>query len=334
MHKNKVQLPTDALVAVTYSCNAKCIMCNIWKERPQNELKPEEFAKLPASLKDINITGGEPFLRTDLPDIVQNITDKNPKVRLVISSNGFLTDRIVNFMNEIRKINRFSCIALSLDGIGEMHDEIRGINNAYDKVIRTITGLKKSGFNDIRIGYTASKHNVSHLEKVYNLSQDLGIEFTMSIVHNSDNYFSIDTNQSPDSDELEDQLKNVIYKEYRSINPRRLLRTYYLKGLIDYSRTKKRALTCQALDDFFFLDSFGNVFPCNMLEKSIGNIRESSFEEIWNSDKKQKLRNYCKNCNDCWMVCTAKSSIRREAIKVSTQVLKEAIPARLKTMTT
>src|SRR5690349_11887398 len=82
--KNK---PIDAVIAVTYKCNSKCIMCNIWKEQPQNELSSHDFLKLPKTLKDINITGGEPFLRKDLVDIAYNLTMLNPEVRLVFSSN-------------------------------------------------------------------------------------------------------------------------------------------------------------------------------------------------------------------------------------------------------
>jgi radical SAM protein with 4Fe4S-binding SPASM domain len=323
LKSNKKTSPTDALVAVTYKCNARCTMCNIWKETPKNELKPADFAKLPKSLKDINITGGEPFLRNDITEIIGEITSAIPNVRLVFSSNGFLTEKIIDDMRKIRKINSNSCIAVSLDGLKEVHDEVRGINNAYEKVINTVTGLKKAGINDIRFGYTAGKYNIDQLKNVYGLSRDLGIEFTLSVVHNSDNYFSIETNQTPELADLEKNLIPVIEQEQKTVNLRKLLRTYYMKGLIHYVKDKKRLLPCFALDDFFFLDPQGNVYPCNMLEKKVGNIQENDFNSIWNSQASATLRNYCKKCNGCWMVCTAKSSIRKNAAKVLFDISKE-----------
>jgi len=318
----------DAVIAVTYKCNSKCSMCNIWKESPKNELAPEKFSKIPAGLKDINITGGEPFLRNDLVEIIENINSVNPKARLIFSSNGFATEKIVYFMKKIKKINPNTGIGISLDGIDEMHSKLRGIDNAYSKVISTIIDLKKAGIKDIRIGFTGSNQNIQHLSKIYDIARLYDIEFTLSIVHNSENYFNIDTNLTPDFDDLEKELNYVINNEFKSINPRRLLRTFYMRGILKFQMTGKRPLACQALKDFFYMDPEGYIFPCNILNKPVGNIRENDFETIWNSAKTDKLRKYCENCNDCWMVCTAKSSIRREFLSVA----KEIIPAKIKTL--
>ncbi|MDD3150188.1 MAG: radical SAM protein [Candidatus Gastranaerophilales bacterium] len=278
--KNTKRTATDALIAVTYNCNARCKMCNIWQETLKDDLTPADFANLPKTLRDINITGGEPFLRKDLVEIIEIITSANPKTRLVFSSNGFLTDKIVKDMKAISKINKKACIAISVDGIGKMHSEIRGVEDAYNKVLETISRLKKEGIKDIRIGYTASQDNIGHLVKVYNLCKALDIEFTMSIVHNSDNYFGIDTNLPPPVGRLEEQINYVVAGEYKSFNPRRLLRTYYLKGLAEYAKYHKRPLPCQALENSFFLDPKGDIYPCNMEIISVGNIKENSFEEI------------------------------------------------------
>jgi len=327
MEKYNKSLLTDATVAVTHKCNSKCIMCNIWKEKSENELVPADFLKLPAGLEDINVTGGEAFLRKDLLEIIENLTSLSPKVRLIISSNGFLTDRIIDYMQQARKINPKSCIGISLDGIDQMHDEIRGIEGAFNKVLATISGLKKSGINDIRVCYTGSDKNISHLAKVYDFAQEHNIEFTMSIVHNSENYFNIDTNTMNDVASLESQLSHVIKKELKYYNPRRLLRTYYLKGIMSYAKTGKRLLPCTALENSFFMNAQGDIYPCNILDTSIGNIREQDFNSIWNSDKKQKLEKYCTTCNKCWMVCTVKNSIRKQPFKVAHEVLADKLSA-------
>lgn len=321
----KKTLPTNATIAVTYKCNARCIMCNIWKEESKDLLTLEDFAKLPKTLKDINITGGEPFLRKDIIDICRVLTDLNPKTRLIFSSNGLLTDKIVNSMQEIKKFNSNVGIGISIDGIDNVHSEVRGIPDAYEKALKTVKKLKEADINDIRLAFTASDKNVQDLSKVYNLAQEMGVEFTMSIVHNSDNYFNIDTNLHADYDNLEKEVNYVLQKEFKYNNPRRLMRLYYLKGILEFAKTGKRPLKCYALDNAFFMDSNGEIFPCNIEEISIGNITNQNFEEIWNAEKAQKLRKTCGNCNKCWMVCTVKNSIMKHPVQVAGQVLMDKL---------
>lgn len=319
--KTDKNLATSATIAVTYKCNARCIMCNIWKDNAKDELVPDDLLKLPTSLQDINITGGEPFLRKDIVEIVEKITAKNPKIRLIFSSNGLLTEQIVNSMREIKKINPKSGIGISIDGIGDIHSEVRGIDNAYEKALNTIKELKKANINDIRLAFTASNKNCEHLSKVYDLARELNIEFTMSIVHNSDNYFNIDTNLLTDIEILDKELKYVIQNELKFNNPRRLLRIFYLKGILEYAKTGKRALPCYALENSFFMDAKGEIFPCNMLESSVGNIKEKSFEDIWEYEKTKCLKKFCNTCNKCWMVCTVKNSIMKHPVKVCAEIL-------------
>lgn len=324
-YTNKTSLPTNATIAVTYKCNAKCIMCNIWKNTSPDILTPEDFLKLPSSLKDVNLTGGEPFLRKDIVEIAKNLTKLNPKIRLIFSSNGFLTEKIVDNMKEIQKINPNSGIGISIDGIAETHSKVRGIPTAFDNAINTIKKLKASGINDIRIAFTASNENVNELPDVYKLAQDLDVEFTMSIVHNSENYFNIDTNLIAKVEDLEKYIGKIVKKELKYFNPRRLLRTFYLNGLVDFAKNNKRPLPCYALENSFFLDANGELFPCNILETSTGNLKENSFEDLWIGEKTKKLKKYCNNCNKCWMVCTVKDSIVKHIYKVSKKVLEEKI---------
>ena len=280
---------------------------------------------MPKTLEDINITGGEPFLRKDIVEICKVLTDLNPKTRLIFSSNGLLTDKIVSSMQEIKKFNSKIGIGISIDGIGEVHSEVRGIPDAYEKALKTVKKLKESGINDIRLAFTASDKNVQDLSKVYNLAQDLGVEFTMSIVTISTIILILTPISMPIMQILEKEVQYVLQKEFKHNNPRRLMRLYYLKGILEFAKTGKRPLECYALDNAFFMDANGEIFPCNIEEVTIGNITEQSFEQIWNSEKAKKLRKTCKNCNKCWMVCTVKNSIMKHPFKVAGQVMADKI---------
>ena len=92
----------NGTVIVTYRCNARCSMCNRYKapSKPEEEISIETIKKLP-KMYFTNITGGEPFIRTDLKDIVRELYKKSD--RIVISTNGFFTDRIVDLCKEFRR---------------------------------------------------------------------------------------------------------------------------------------------------------------------------------------------------------------------------------------
>ncbi|EKD42897.1 MAG: radical SAM protein, partial [uncultured bacterium] len=121
------KLPIDCVLALTYNCNARCNMCDIWKIKNSPELTLEDVSKLPSSLRDVNLSGGEPFLRRDLPEIVAAVRKACPKARMVISTNGFLTPVIDKAMDKILQIAPDIGVAISIDGIGEMHNTVRGI---------------------------------------------------------------------------------------------------------------------------------------------------------------------------------------------------------------
>ena len=89
----------NGTIIITYRCNARCSMCNRYKapSRPEEEISIETIRKLPR-MYFTNITGGEPFIRTDLKDIVRELYKKSD--RIVISTNGFFTDRIVNLCKD------------------------------------------------------------------------------------------------------------------------------------------------------------------------------------------------------------------------------------------
>jgi molybdenum cofactor biosynthesis enzyme MoaA len=86
-------IPIDAVLAVTYNCNSKCRICQIWRNKSTNKVDSQVYNKLPPTLKHINISGGESFLRDDLPEIISVIEEQCPSSNIIISTNGFLTQK-------------------------------------------------------------------------------------------------------------------------------------------------------------------------------------------------------------------------------------------------
>ena len=135
----------------TYKCNAKCIMCSI-HERKNSDLSVKEFERFFSderlyNLKSINITGGEPTLRADLPKLVEMILDKCPLINeILINSNGLLPDLIYS---QVERILNLSCdniklwVFVSVDALDDKAEYIRGVSKAGEKACETIEKLKK-----------------------------------------------------------------------------------------------------------------------------------------------------------------------------------------------
>ena len=321
-----MHLPIDAVVAVTYTCDSRCNMCNIWKLPPGDQMSIAACSCLPATLNDVNVTGGEPFLRDDIVDLVRAIYENAEKPRIVISTNGYQNRRIACAAPELMKIGKSVGIAVSLDGIGDVHDRIRGIDGGFEKVLETLKQLKKVGYRNVRVAFTAQKENVKHLGAVYDLSRQFGFQFTTAVVQNSEFYFCTSENQQVDPEDLERELKYVMRKELLSLSPKRWLRAYFYSGVLRYNSVGERALGCRAGRDSVFIDPEGKVYPCLTLGKEMGNINESSLEEIWRSEKADEVRKAVDNCRlPCWMICTARASMKRNPRQPVIWILKNWI---------
>lgn len=327
--KFNYRLPIAAIVAVTLNCNSKCIMCDIWKNHINNELKPEEYLKLPSSLVDINLAGGEPFLRMDIVQIIKNVKKACPKARLTLITNGFLPHVIKKQIDDIYKIDPKIGLRVSLDGMAQTHYHTRRIPNAFNLVSQTIDIFKKSGIKDLGIGFTCMDHNIKELPIVHEFAVSKGLEFSVTMATSSPITFGENKHLfRPQNHNLFARtLNRVINKRFQTINPKEWIRGWFESKLIKYHKTEIRDLTCDAGDGFFYLDSLGNIFTCHVKNWYLGNIRKESFETIWNSTRSKQERQKPKTCNDCWMVCTVKSSMKKEALRVISETAKLGISA-------
>lgn len=327
----KIQ-PTNAIIAVTLRCNARCKMCDIWRIKVDGEVKSSFYERLPSDLRDINITGGEPFLRKDLPQVIEVIYSICNSPRIIISTNGLLTKKIERSMKRIIKVDPEIAVRISIDGIGREHDEIRGIPGAFTKGLESLRILRENGVKDLGIALTVMYSNVSQVSKVYDLANDWGVEFSIIIVTSSPIYFGEKESLKPSDDgALRDGFNYLVRSELRHWTPRRLARAYFDYTLWNYFHTQKRPFKCDAGQGFFYLDPCGNVYGCSVLDFCLGNLKDHSFETIWHSKKASEFRRLANDCHKCWMVCTAKTAMRRSLYKPFFWLVKNKIRARMRT---
>ena len=314
MITTKTPNPTDASIILTYRCPMRCQMCNIWKY-PTNrseEIQAKDLTSLP-KLKFINLTGGEPFIREDLDTIVEecyNHTD-----RIVISTSGWFEDRVIELAKKFPNIG----IRISIEGLSEKNDELRGHVGGFDKGLRTLLSLKKMGVKDIGFGCTVSNHNSKDMLSLYQLSLSMGMEFATAAFHNS-YYFHKEDNLISNKEEVCNDFRQLIEWQLKENNPKSWFRAWFNMGLINYIEGGRRMLPCEAGSANFFIDPWGEVYPCNGMEDkfwklSMGNIHQHSFNEIWESEQAAIVREKVRNCpKNCWMVGTA-SPVMHKYIK-------------------
>ncbi|MDD6715200.1 MAG: radical SAM protein [Firmicutes bacterium] len=289
----------NGTVIVTYRCNARCTMCNRYKapSRPDEELSIETIRKLPP-MYFTNITGGEPFIRTDLPDIVRELNKISD--RIVISTNGFFTDRIVALCKEFPNIG----IRISIEGLEQTNNEIRGLPDGFNRGYETLRKLRAMGMKDVGFGMTVQDRNAPDLVPLYELSDKLDMEFATASLHNSF-YFVEAKNIIHDRPMVAQNFEELINELLNSNSPKKWFRAYFNHGLINYIYGQKRLLPCDMSFDTFFIDPYGDVMPCNGTKDKevMGNLNTQTFDELWNSEQAEEVRRKVRHCErQCWMI--------------------------------
>lgn len=303
--KDKPFVPTDMCIILTYRCQMRCKMCNIWKNPTdcEKEITLDELKWLP-SVKFINLTGGEPFLREDIEEVVRICFTKSPRV--VISTSGWFDDRVIALAKKFPKIG----IRISIEGLSCKNDELRGQQGGFDRGLRTLLKLKEMKMKDIGFGCTVSNNNSKDMLQLYMLSRAIDVEFATAAFHNSF-YFHKSDNVITNSEEVCSNFDTLVNLQLKELRPKSWFRAYFNMGLINYIVGNPRLLPCEAGSVNFFVDPYCEIYPCNGMEachwmESMGNIRQTpDFDAIWKSEQAQKVREKVRACpKNCWMIGT------------------------------
>lgn len=317
-------VPLDATIAITYKCNSRCRMCNIWQIKNPDDLPVLYFYNLSKNLKYINLTGGEPFLRPDLPEIIKIIKQVSPKAKIIISSNGLATDLIIKQVKAILEIDRNIGLRISLDGIGAVHDQVRGLNGFYDRVLATVSALRNLGVKNLGFSFTIMDFNADQIRAVYDLSKKMNLELALALVQNSEVYFKKNDNAIARIDLAAAGLNYIIKEELKSFQIKRWLRAYYDYGLWYYAKFKKRLLKSGAGFDSLFIDPAGDIYPSNLIKLPFGNLGKTKLDKIWNSNLAHEMRREIadKNITESWIICTVRGEMKRHLPKIAWWIIK------------
>ncbi len=306
-------------IIVTYRCNARCNMCDVWKfpTNPADEIGVDVLQKLP-EMFFANVTGGEPFVRQDLPELINELRKKTR--RIVISTNGYFTQRIIDLCEKYPDLG----VRISVEGMQEANDAIRKIPEGYNRAMATLMKLHDMGLKDIGFGMTVQDLNAKDLVDLYKMAKELGYEFATASLHNS-HYFHKWDNKIQDKEMVIREFRKLIKELLKSTKIKEWFRAYYNYGLINYMKGNRRYLPCEMGTNGFFLDPVGDILVCNGMDKKepLGNLKTQTWDEIWRSERADEVRAMVTACpKNCWMIGSVAPAIYAHPIKPVLWVLK------------
>ncbi len=326
--KNSLNIPaTPGFITffVTWACNARCVFCDIWKKRAADRetMSVDEIGRIFEQMKTVDvvrITGGEPFLRNDIVEIIERIDDFSAPGMIHISTNGLLTERILRDMKTVRPIHKIH-IKISVDAVGEEHDRLRGVPGAYDKAMATVRGLVGlRGERAFHVGINQAivdKRGIEAYRQLKEMMRPLGVPVYPSIAFDPANSLYSDKGMVDPAlsfkplgqftaAELESFMRSVLAdaKEVGDFKER-LVDRYHLRGL--YNRlVKGRPFPrprCVALSNHLRILPNGDVPVCLYNGKIVGNLRSQKLKDIWFGDTLKKEREWVRKCPGCWQSC-------------------------------
>jgi len=299
---------------VTGNCNAKCKHCLLGqREKMTNELTIDEIEKVSASMDNMLFftpTGGEPFLREDLAEIVKIFHRNNAALNVGIPTNGSLTNRVVSSVKDMLE----SCpdvdlhIDVSIDAVGEEHDEIRGFKGLFDRAITTYQELRKMEKHYDKLStcveITVSAYNHDQLPGLYDyLTNKVGVNTVFTLLTRGEprNAEAKDFDISKyeefhrllEEDNKSRQLSGYYKMPFSDIlNAKRIVRPKLIAKTV---RENRYQIPCYAGSLGGAMFSQGQVLPCELLvDKVMGNVRDYDydFKKIWFSKKADEIRKW------------------------------------------
>ena len=279
--------------SVINRCNARCKMCNIWRDRDStvrslamllNSLK----APFLNNLADLTITGGEIFLRPDIPELIQNLKSRLKYLKAIgLNTNGSFPAKFGDAIKSAKRERLICYAAVSIDGDETTHNQIRGIN-IYEKAIKSLRCATALADDFVKpcISMTVLPENVHLIETVYELAESEGAFFSFRFGYENEAYLN---NKGLSTIPLSEGSLNYVqsfFQRYKGDNS-------YFKVLQHWLLTSYRLpFKCDAGLNSVFIQADGSIFPC------IFSKRELNPQKIGYTSTYGTLKN-CDCCAEC-----------------------------------
>ncbi|WP_305045341.1 radical SAM/SPASM domain-containing protein [Geoalkalibacter sp.] len=303
---------------VTHRCICRCDMCNIWKIPAQvADLELALWLEVLRSptlrhLRELDITGGEPFLRADLGELLQRIARLKPihfpELRtLSITTNALLTEKVLDTVRasigSLGEQGVEMVLACGVDAVGRLHDRIRNTPGAWERFTQTLPGLKdiRAQHANLILGLktTIVPLNVQELPRLADFAEEHGLFTIISPCILTPNRFA--------------NLDKVKDLRFSAADRQKMLDFYesprfawsgHREAMLGYLRTGKIAKPCTAGYNTLFVRHNGEVFPCPVLAQPLGNVQTQSLDSLYRGaaadDFRKKVGTFaeCRQCTE------------------------------------
>ncbi len=318
------------LFPVTYRCDARCVMCNIWQSAKSAELSLEQWSqilddRLFAGIESVSLTGGEPTLRGDLPQLTELLVARLPALRrLTLTTNGLRTERVIEHcqhlldLSSARGIHFF--VGVSLDGTGQLHDEMRNIAGAFDNVVSTLDQLRDLQPYGLRLGVncTLTSRNLHDAHNLRGWCAERGLVVNFIIASFAESFYdNVDAQDDLAFAPPQRELLLTFLDELAAQRTVTDLAAYFYNDaarMIEHGAA--RSTPCVFQKDGILLDSRGDLQYC-MYSRRLGNLSQHSGQGIYFAPANLAHREeiIATRCPTCTITCFLELALAKDAFK-------------------
>lgn len=308
-------LPINLTFSVSYHCNSRCLTCNVWRKHTQDftlEEYEQTFRRLGATPYWFTFSGGEPFLRADLIDIILAAYRHCRPGIINIPTNGLLVKRVVEGVDRLtREAPKAKIVInLSLDGIGERHDELRGVPGNYAKLRETYAGLRQLAASNLTVGLhtVISQFNIDefiplhqHIRQAWQPDS-----FITELAEERVELDTIGLDITPPAEKYK-QVTEYLVDDIDTTSATgvaglaQAFRRHYYQLAHRTLAEQRQVLPCYAGVASAHIAPNGDVWTCCIRAEPIGNLREVDYDlrPIWQSRQADELRRSIRR-GDCY----------------------------------
>jgi radical SAM family uncharacterized protein len=278
-----------------YRCNLECGMCPFWRREDEPLLTVDQEVRMMESLARAGVSflgfeGGEPLLRPEVPEILE---EAHARFHTSMVTNGWL---LKQRFREVRP--HLDYLFVSLDGIGETHDRLRGIPRSFDRAVEGIRSVDHQV--PVAISHTVTKENLGHAERLVALARELGVRITVQVAYD----YSTAETMSPGAAALKPSLERLL--ELKREGAPILESVEYFEALLHswYGGEPWRCRPWMTIN----IDPSGRiVMPCYVLQEYSGKLPvwDVDVRELWNSFDWERYT----SCNKCALACYLEPSL-------------------------
>jgi MoaA/NifB/PqqE/SkfB family radical SAM enzyme len=329
-------LPLSYTFSLTFRCDSRCLTCNVWeKGNKKEELTLDEWKAVFNSLGTtphwITLTGGNQFLRNDLVDLCAAILKINKPGIINIPTSGSMPKLVCEKVEQILNLCKPSGTTLitniSIDGLGEEQDRLRGSKNNFDNTLKTYENLRQlqRKYPNYFIGFYTIISNLNSADAEglfdYVLNELKPDDYSIEIAEYRHELENVEAGFLPTTDEFLPVLKAFLQKRQAAnggvIGLRESLRSAYFDTLEQVLRQRREIIPCYAGIASSQISATGQVWECCTRADVLGNVREYNYDypRLFHSPQANKIRKqikqehcFCTHSNPCYtsMLCNFK----------------------------